>query len=165
MSQEQSPLSIARRPWYYQTWFLITAFVLGWPFAFPFVLWPVWALLIIRSPWHTSLPIRALAWAMLITGGVLVALRLGAGEDTKAGTKAGGPEEAVILVLPGFILTVMTQLLWARYRMKLRAGSGLPVSPAGSSQAPVSSNRRPRTRRRVQHRRGSRPGRSSRRLK
>jgi hypothetical protein len=163
MSQEQSPPSIVRRPWYFQNWFLIPAFILGWPFAFPFVLWPVWALLIIRSPWHTSLPIRALAWAMLITGAVLVVLKLRAGGGAGVGVTAGGPELAVRLVLPGFILAVVTQVLWARYRMKLRAGRLSPFSPAGASQAPVSSTRRPGTRRRVQRRRGSRPGRSSRR--
>lgn len=163
MSQEQSPPSNVRRPWYYQNRFLIPAFILGWPFAYPFVLWPVWALLIIRSPWHTSLPIRALAWAMLITGAILVVMRFRAGEGAEAGTTAGGPEVAVILVLPGFILTVVTQLLWAKYKMKLRAGSGPPVFPAGPSPTPVSPNRRLRTRGRVHRRRGSRPGRSSRR--
>ena len=163
MSREQSPTSIVRRPWYYQNWFLIPSFFLGWPFAYPFVLWPVWAMLILRSPWHTSLPIRALAWAMLITGAILVIQRFRAGEGAEAGTTAGGPEVAVILVLPGFVLTVVTQFLWARYRMKLRAGSLSPISPAGPSPAPVSSNRRSRTRRRVHRRRGSRPGRSSRR--
>jgi len=163
MSQEQSPPSNVRRPWYYQNWFLIPSFFLGWPFAFPFVLWPVWALLIIRSPWHTSLPIRALAWAMLITGAILVVLRFQAGEGAEAGTTAGGPAVAVILVLPGFILTLVTQVLWARYRMELRAGSLPTVSPSGPSQAPASPNRRTRTRRRVHRRRGSRPGRSSRR--
>lgn len=163
MNQAESPPPSVRRPWYYQNRFLIPAFILGWPFAYPFVLWPVWALLIIRSPWHTSLPIRALAWAMLITGAILVVMRFRAGEGTEAGTTAGGPEVAIILVLPGFILTVLTQLLWARYKMKLRAGSLSLVSPASPSQAPVSSNRRTRTRRRVHRRRGSRPGRSSRR--
>lgn len=163
MSQAQSPPSNVRRPWYYQNRFLIPAFILGWPFALPFVLWPVWALLIIRSPWHTGLPIRALAWAMLITGAILVVMQFGAGESTEGGTTAGGPKVAVVLVLPGFVLTVVTQFLWARYRMKLKAGGGPPVSPASPGQAPVSSNRRSRTRRRVHRRRSTRPGRSSRR--
>lgn len=163
MSQEQSPRPTVRRPWYYQNWFLIPAFIFGWPVFYPFVLWPVWALLIIRSPWHTGLPIRALAWAMLITGAILVVMRFRAGEGAEAGITAGDPEVAVRLVLPGFILTVITQLLWARYRMKLRAGSLPLVSPPSPSQAAASSNRRTRTRRRVHRRRGSRPGRSSRR--
>ncbi|MEK7806187.1 MAG: hypothetical protein AAB528_00485 [Chloroflexota bacterium] len=163
MSQEQQPPFNVRRPWYYQNWFLIPSFFLGWPFAYPFVLWPVWALLIIRSPWHTSLPIRALAWAMLVTGAILVIQRFREGEGAEAGKIAGGPEVAVLLILPGFILTVVTQVLWARYRMKLRAGGLSPTSPPGPSQAPVSSTRRTGTRRRVHRRRGSRPGRSSRR--
>ena len=46
------------KPWYYQDWFI-----------FPTVIfWPLWAVLIIRSPWHNGLISGAVAWAMLIVG-------------------------------------------------------------------------------------------------
>ena len=49
MTQGQSSSPNERRPWYYQTWFLIAAFILGWPVYPPFVLWPAWAVLIFNA--------------------------------------------------------------------------------------------------------------------
>ena len=53
------------KPWYYQDWFL-----------FPMlVFWPLWPVLIIRSPWHNGIISGAIAWAMIFTGGFLIYLR------------------------------------------------------------------------------------------
>ena len=55
----------ALKPWYYQGWFLVPAFV--W--------WPCSALLFIRSPWHNSVLSGALSWAWIIVGGGWIFLR------------------------------------------------------------------------------------------
>lgn len=50
------------RPWFYRTWFLIVAFFL----------WPIWTVLIVRSPWHKSMWWKALAWSFGIFGGYVI---------------------------------------------------------------------------------------------
>ena len=59
MNQERPPPPDELKPWYYQYWFLYPVF------AF----WPLWAVLILRSPWHNGVASGAVAWAMLIVGG------------------------------------------------------------------------------------------------
>ena len=66
--QQPSPPPQDLRPWYYQNWFLIPTFVLGWPITPVSIVWPLWAVLIIRSPWHNGIMSGALAWAMLLSG-------------------------------------------------------------------------------------------------
>ena len=138
---------------------------MGWPlFIFPpFVLWPVWGILIIRSPWHDQTLIRGLAWAMLIVGSVL--------EVRNFRDAPQGPEFVLALLAPGIVITVMTQVMWSRYRLE----HGLvppPMTPwAGEERNEILDReeyteedgytRRYRVRRRLQRRR-SKSDRSSR---
>jgi hypothetical protein len=110
----QPPPPQSTRPWYYQRWFLFVAFFL----------WPLWPMLVLRSPWHNSLLAGAVAWAILFSGGFLVVVRL-----SQLGTVA---YSTVLLVLPGLGLTVVTQTLWARRKREL-AAIGQPPTPSPSS--------------------------------
>lgn len=112
------------RPWYYRNWFLIPAFVLGWPITPLSIVWPLWAVLIIRSPWHNSIISGALAWAMLLTGGFEL-VRL----------VESNPGAAISRLAPGVMLTVVTQMLWSRHKQALPAASpvGVEDSPADTS--------------------------------
>src|SRR5918992_1409899 len=83
MNEERPSPPRELKPWYYQDWFL-----------FPmFIFWPLWAVLILRSPWHNGFISGAIAWAMLIAGSFLVAQRLRLG-----GTVA---ESTLIFIIPG----------------------------------------------------------------
>jgi hypothetical protein len=111
MTESRLLLSQYPRPWYYQRWFLVVAFILGWPFApMLFVLWPVWGALILRSPWHNGLLIKSLAWAMFFSGIVAIWWLLQSGT---AGPNIGA------FILPGLVLTAVTQVTWSRQRRKL----------------------------------------------
>ncbi len=105
MEQEQPTSPDSPRPWYYQNWFLIAAFIMGWPLTPPLVLWPVWGVLILRSPWHNNTLLKGLGWAMLVVGAVLLVKNLRGGTD---------PLLVFMMVLPGIVLTVMTQVMWTR---------------------------------------------------
>jgi len=144
------------KPWYYQEWFMF-------PTA---VFWPLWAILIIRSPWHNGLVSGAVAWAMLIVGGYFIIW-----EQLIPDQRLG--QTTIVLIIPGLLLTVITQVHWARYRPALRAGllsaestseaasDSIPNSDpaAGGRDSPASSGATKGQRRR----RGSRAGRSRRR--
>ncbi len=156
MSQAQPPQEL--RPWYYKNPALFPAFLLGWPVWMEFqivILWPAWAILIIRSPWHRGFVSGTLAWAMLMSGGVLIGLRL---IDSPADRL-----NIFLLVLPGLIYTVVTQTLWSRSKQEILAG--IPLEPAtpvpGISDDRPPPSQRERLRRRLR-RRASRPGRTSR---
>ena len=151
------PLLQPQRPWYYRNWFLFPVFFLGWP-VIPYIyIWPVWAVLIVRSPWHTSIVLRALAWAMLIVGAVVL-----------VSVTVGDPVLGIRLLLPGVVLTVVIQKLWSRHRQELMtAGSpeGEALPPDTTAEPREFRPLRPRRttlRRRGQRRRGPRPGRQSR---
>ncbi len=135
-----------RRPWFYQNWFLIGAFILGWPIAPQFVLWPVGAILVIRSPWHQGMPIRVLAWTMLLTGGGMLGWRL---------QNAPSPVTVAVMVIPGLFLTVVTQALWVRYRADLLAEGRRSTTTAASEEVLLAASSRARSRRRVRRRRGA----------
>ena len=47
-----------QRPWFYRTWFLILAFFL----------WPIWSILMFRSPWHRKRRWKGLAWVFAVVG-------------------------------------------------------------------------------------------------
>ena len=153
MSQAQPPQEL--RPWYYKNPVLFPVFMLGWPIWMELqmvILWPAWAILIIRSPWHRGFVSGTLAWAMLMSGGALIVLRV---IDPTA-----NPLNILLLVLPGLIYTLVTQTLWARSKQEILAS--IPLEPATSvaDDRPPGSQRE-RSRRR-QRRRSSRPGRASR---
>ena len=152
MEQGQSPTAQDLRPWYYRNWFLFPAFILGWPVIQIPLLWPAWALLILRSPWHRGFVSGTLAWSMLMAGGFLMFLQL-----------RGSSESAIftgLMVAPGLVLTGVTQVLWMRDKRRLPAELFEPAEASDEPQRPPRS-RRERVRRR-QRRRSSRPGRYSR---
>ncbi len=140
--EEPSPPPLELKPWYYQEWFMF-------PTA---VFWPLWAILIIRSPWHNGLISGAVAWAMLIFGGYMIIwpqlIQSGRLNDF-----------TIVLIIPGLLLTVITQVHWMRYRPVLRAGL-LSSDSAAGGRASTESRGVPRGPRR--RRRGSRAGRSRR---
>ncbi len=153
MEQGQTPPPPdERRPWYYRNWFLFPTFLLGWPIPDIPMLWPVWAVLILRSPWHRGFITGTLAWAMLISGAWMVSLRI---LDTTTSVVF-----TVVTLAPGVVLTATTQTLWARHRKELLGGESGPRPAPMAVKGPLRS-RQERQRRRVR-RRGSRPGRSSR---
>jgi hypothetical protein len=134
MSQEQRPPPPSElKPWYYQDWFLFPAFIF----------WPVWAVLILRSPWHNGLVSGAIAWAMLIVGSYLIVWR----QLVQSG---GLNQVTVTLIIPGLILMVVTQALWLGDRKKLRERGQQPDSstavtgPFRSRRAGSQSSRRRR---------------------
>ena len=121
------------RPWYYQYWFLHPMIVF----------WPLWPVLIIRSPWHNGLIVGALAWAWLIIGGYLAFVRLQVGGTVALST--------VAIAAPGLLFTVITQIHWTINRRRIlnpppaSADTGVP---ADRSAARSSRSMRRRRRRR-----------------
>ena len=116
------------RPWYYRNWFLIPAFVMGWPITPVSMLWPLWAVLMIRSPWHNGIMSGALAWAMLLTGAFGLVQLMGS-----------DPATAARLLLPGLALTVVTHVLWSKHKWELPAA--LATAAVDSTQdSPVDTS-------------------------
>ena len=127
MAQDQPVPPELERPWYYERWFLVPVFAMGWPLPFPpFVLWPVWAVLILRSPWHNHVLLNGLAWAMIITGAVM---------EYKNAQGDGGVAFVVALMVPGAIVVVITQVMWTRFRLE----HGLVVKRPESPEEPPES--------------------------
>ena len=140
----------ALKPWYYQGWFIVPAFV--W--------WPCSAILFIRSPWHNGVVGGALSWAWIIIGGGWIFLRL----QDRLHNDAGLLDPTLLaLAAPGVVLTVLTQSLWLlRDRPRIRrirdAGgfAHYADTDAGGRAAPsrpAASARRRRHRGRARNRR------------
>ena len=127
------------KPWYYQYWFLYPVVVF----------WPVWAVLIIRSPWHNGLPSGALAWAMLFCGGYLVVYR-------QVWLNRDLNDFTITILIPGLILTVVTQALWTRDRPRIRRLAAQSVETSSPDHAAESPDNRGRPRKRSRRRSGSR---------
>ena len=147
MNQEPPSPPEELKPWYYQYWFLYPVIVF----------WPVWPVLILRSPWHNGLVSGAVAWAMLIiVGGYLIGWQqlYQTGELNQFTTT---------IIIPGLMLTVLTQVFWIRDKKRLREANREDVArgegPPTDSPVPGQS-RRSRNRRRSP--RSGRSGRSSR---
>jgi hypothetical protein len=104
----------------------------------------------LRSPWHRNFITGTTAWAMLMSGGVLVITQFYTDDMHHLFT--------AVIIAPGLLLAVITQFFWNRDRKKFDL-NGSEVGPYGDKKP--SRVRAPRQVRR-QHRRGSRPGRSSR---
>ena len=128
-----TPPPVSLKPWYYQDWFL-----------FPILLfWPVWAVLIIRSPWHNGLVSGAVAWAMLFVGGYWIGWM-------QLFQEGRLNEVTIALLIPGLLLTVITQVHWTRYRGTLRAQEGhgdAPGSAHAADKPPGETAAPPRARR------------------
>jgi hypothetical protein len=141
MDQQQPTPPNELKPWYYQYWFLYPVIVF----------WPLWPVLILRSPWHNNLISGAVAWAMIFVGGYLIGWQIGWYQLRLSQLN----DFTITILIPGVILTVVTQVLWLRDKKIVRqaAKSGGPLAGLTAPAPP----RRPRSRRR-----GSRPGRSGR---
>lgn len=132
-------------PWYYKLWFLIPAFILGWP-ALPLPypsLWPLWAVLIIRSPWHTGFITGTLSWAMLLAGGVMMVVKF---REPDADIF-----KVAALAVPGLVITVITQAHWSRHKSGYTNGGDEQrptTAPVEDSAAQEPARRRTRQRRR-----------------
>ena len=121
------------KPWYYQYWFLYPTIVF----------WPLWSVLIIRSPWHNGLVSGIAAWAYLIIFAGLAYVRIQEGGTIALST--------IAVAAPGLILTIVTQAHWIRNRRRIIDAVPLPSKPAPQTGQP--SGRRPR---RANRRRGRR---------
>ncbi len=148
MNQEYPSPPDGLKPWYYQDWFL-----------FPmFVFWPVWAVLILRSPWHNSIRSGSVAWAMIFVGLYYIVYRQIISQGQVSDT-------TVAWIAPGLVLTVITQMHWTMYRSKVRASVQGPVTsdatdaPEVDAEDSVGLSRGARRRPRGK---GRRSGRSSR---
>ena len=133
------------KPWYYQYWFLYPMIVF----------WPLWPVLILRSPWHNGLVSGALAWAMLISGSY-IAYRVSGEMDAINRIQAGDQWALVTLqvIVPGLILTVITQIHWTMNRRRiLDAPRQSPPAESPVSEPPESGRRRRSNRRRGRRRR------------
>lgn len=146
MDQPEPVATNLPRPWYYQNWFLIAAFILGWPVVPPFgILWPVWGLLIVRSPWHNHPLLKGLGWAMLFVGAILFVRLIASG---------GGPAKLTLFTLiPGLLVTLTTQVMWARFRLEQNLGGAVEPPQIVPSVDTPALPRRSRPSRRL-HRRG-----------
>ena len=148
--EEPSPPSQELKPWYYQEWFMFPTVVF----------WPLWAILIIRSPWHNGLISGAVAWAMLIVGGYFI-IWIQLIESRRLN------DFTIVLIIPGLLLTLITQVHWMRYRRALRAGllssdSALDSTSDSASGGRASTESRSGAGGPRRRRRGSRAGRSRR---
>ena len=147
MNQEPPSPPEELKPWYYQYWFLYPVIVF----------WPVWAVLILRSPWHNGLVSGAAAWAMLIVGGYLIGWQqlYETGELNQFTTT---------ITIPGLMLTVLTQVFWIRDKKRLREVNreDAPRGEDPSTNLPAPSSIPARSRRSRNRRRSPRSGRSGR---
>ena len=153
MVQPEPAPSDQRRPWYYQNWFLIAAFILGWPVVVgpPFgVLWPVWGVLMLRSPWHNHTLLKGLGWAILVVGGVMIVKTVANDQDTLS--------LVIATIVPGLLVTLVTQVMWTRYKLEHKQVGAPQAPPVIAPEESPSLSRRSRARRRVQRRRGPRSG-------
>ncbi len=113
------------KPWYYQYWFFYPTIIF----------WPLWPILIIRSPWHNGMLSGAIAWAMLISGSY-IAYQLAGGLETLDRLRAWDQTTIVTLqvVLPGILLTVITQAHWIKNRRRImNAARTLTANPAADT--------------------------------
>ena len=119
------------KPWYYQDWFL-----------FPMlVFWPLWPVLMLRSPWHNGLVSGAIAWAALFCGGYLVLWE----QLYKTHTLN---QLTLTIITPGLIFTVITQVHWFQRRRLVRAATREATPSATPPLDPNPSRRTRRSRRR-----------------
>ena len=129
------------KPWYYQYWFLHPMFVF----------WPLWPVLIIRSPWHNGMIMGAVAWAWLIVGGGLVFFRLQAYfRDEVAETVA---LSTVAIIAPGLLFTLAIQAHWITNRRRILARTPNESNAAAAVVAPPAQRPRSGRARRRRNRR------------
>lgn len=108
------------------------------------VFWPLWPILILRSPWHNGLLSGAVAWAMLFVMSFLIVW--------EQLVKTGGLNDITIIILiPGLLFTVITQVHWFGYRKTLK-DAGTPAASPSNAADPVRPPRVRARRRRKQRR-------------
>ena len=142
MEEEEPQGPSFPRPWYYRPEYMIPMFIF----------WPAWAVLVLRSPWNSSVRMGGVAWAVIFIGAFMGFKWL----------QAGIYYPIMTFYVPGLLLTLVSQVQWTGYRHEMadnaRASDQATASGSESeeSSAPVRPPR-PTARRR---RRNSRTGRS-----
>lgn len=136
MAADQSAAAQLPRPWYYQAWFLYPSFLF----------WPLWSVLIIRSPWQNNLLVGAVAWAVLFVGVGLSVFRLQSVFQQEQGATVAYSTLGVIA--PGLLLTLITQVHWTTYRRGLRLSNLVTTQGGSSSLSAPARGARVRRRRR-----------------
>lgn len=132
---KDAPVPSNSRPWYYRPEFFYPLFI------FP----PVWSVLVLRSPWNKNVVMGGVAWAILIVG-VVMSIRW---------VQEGVPQAIILLFFPGTILTIVTQVQWARYKHEHASAVGqgdnedLPQSDIVTHARPPRPTARRRGRRRI----------------
>lgn len=133
--QENPPPPTYPKPWYYQDGYLHALIIF----------WPLWSILILRSPWHNRILTGGIAWAVLFIGGFLGLKWI----------QAGHYQNPIVLFMPGVLMTMYIQVQWTNYKRAHEKSSTVDppaVEPTGQSASPA---RRSAARRRGR-RRGSR---------
>ena len=130
--QENSRHPTYPKPWYYQDGYIHALIIF----------WPLWSILILRSPWHTRILTGGIAWAILFIGSILGVGAISAGEI----------KPLIVLFMPGVLMTVFIQVKWASYKRtyeKPSTAEPLAARPTGQS---ASLTRRSAARRRSRRR-------------
>ena len=142
MQEEEPQEPSFPRPWYYRPEYMVPMFIF----------WPAWAVLVLRSPWNSSVRMGGEAWAVLFVGGFMGFKWL----------QAGILYPIMTFYVPGILLTVVTQVQWTRYRHEMAGNAPASDQAAASGQESEESSARERPPRPTARRRRriSRTGRS-----
>ena len=117
MQEEERQEPSFPRPWYYRAEYLLPMLLF----------WPAGAVLVLRSPWNYNTMVGGMAWAVMIVGAFMGFKWL----------QAGTYQPIVTFYLPGLLLTLVTQVQWARYRAEMaRNDSGPEEESHEESQEP-----------------------------
>ena len=124
-------LSEYPRPWFYRPEIYYGLFI------FP----PVWSVLTLRSPWHSTAGARGLDYYLkILIGGIAWFIMIAAVVLSVRWVQEGGVRNLFIFV-PGLLLTLLTQVQWSTHR----AHFGPPPTeqedpqPSASSEPPAST--------------------------
>ena len=136
MQEEEPQEPSFPRPWYYRSEYMLPMLIF----------WPAGAILVLRSPWNSNVILGGLAWAVIIVGAVLGFRWL----------MDQNYQPIMTFYVPGFLLTVFTQVQWTRYRHEMAGADVAERQGSGESSSP---DRPPRPSAR-KRRRNPRAGRS-----
>ena len=129
MSESPPPPPEHLKPWYYQYWFLYPSFMF----------WPLWSILILRSPWHNGIISGAIAWAALFIGSYALYTWGIGGRPGLDALLSGQISPAHLLtgqiILPGILLTIITQTHWQRRRPIINAARRNSETPTAGNAA------------------------------
>ena len=115
--QEEEPQGPSfPRPWYYRPEYMLPMLVF----------WPAGAILVIRSPWNNNTMVGGAAWAVMIVGAFMAFKWI----------QMGAYQPIATFYLPGILLTIVTQVQWARYRAEMAGDSPATAQESDETGAP-----------------------------